>query len=130
MSDFYAQFKHKLVEAKSPDYQMIMTNDEFLSSCASAAMAMVKDSGFKLVGFADLAAKKYFIISKLGRDGDLIEIPISTVILDMWHKSYSADIQKQRMKKALKREDFQKFSLEMARFADARMAELEMKFPC
>lgn len=126
MSDFYAQFKHKLVEAKSPDFQMIMTNDEFLSSCSTAATAMVRDTGFKMVGFADLEAKKYFIISKLGRTGDLIEIPISTVILDMWDKSYPADIQKQRMKKALKREDFRKFSLEMAKFADACMVDLGM----
>lgn len=126
MSDFYAQFKHKFVEAKSSDYHMIMTNDKFLSSCASAAMAMVKDTGFKMIGFADLEAKKYFIISKLSRDGDMVEIPISTEILDMFRQATGADIPKQRMKKALKREDWKKFTIEMARFADSQMAELEM----
>lgn len=128
MSNFYASFKHKLIEAKSPDFQMIMNNDEFLSSCASSANAMVHETGFNMVGFADLSAKKYFIISKLGRAGSLIEIPISTVILDMWHKSSGVDIQKQRMKKALKREDLQKFLLEMAKFADARFSELELTY--
>lgn len=128
MSNFYAQFKNKLVETKSPDFQMIMTNDEFLSSCALAAMAIVKDTGFDMVGFADLSAKKYFIISKISRTGKMIEIPISTVLLDLMHRTTGADIQKQRMKKALKREDFNKFSVEMAKFADARFSELEFNY--
>ncbi|MBK3462659.1 hypothetical protein [Pseudomonas haemolytica] len=128
MSNFYAQFKHKLVEAKSPDYQMIMTNDEFLSSCASAAMALVRDTGFRMMGFADLSAKKYFIISKVGRSGDMIEIPISTNVLDIYVKANDADIPKHRMKKALKREDLNKFALEMAKFADSQMAKLEVTY--
>lgn len=126
MSNFYAQFKHKLVEAKSPDFQMIMTNDDFLSSCASAASIMVRNTGFNILGFIDLPAKRYFIISKLSRSGDLIEIPISTVILDIFRKADGADIQKHRLKKALKREDFHKFTIELAKFADAQMTKLEV----
>jgi len=128
MSNFYAQFKHKLVEAKSPDYQMIMTNDEFLSSCGTAAMSMVRDTGFKVVGFADLSAKKYFIISKLGRSGDLIEIPISTTVLDIYFKATGVDIPKQRMKKALKREDLNKFLIEMAKFTDAHVSGFKVTY--
>lgn len=128
MSMFYAQIKHKLVEANTPDYQMIMTNDDFLSSCAAAARSMVKDTGFKMVGFADLSAKKYFLISKIGRSGDVIEIPISTDFLDIIHKATGADIPKQRIKKALKREDLGKFSIEIAKFADSQMAKLEMSY--
>lgn len=126
MSMFYAQIKHKLIEAKSADYQMIMQNDEFLSSCSAAALSIVKDTGFKVMGFADLSAKKYFIISKLGRLGDLIEVPISTDFLDIYRRATDADIQKQRMKKALKREDLNKFTLELVKFADSQMEELEV----
>lgn len=116
MSTFYAELKHKLVEAKSPDYQMIMQNDEFLSSCAAAAWSMVKDTGFNMVGFVDLPAKKYFLISKLSNSGKMLEMPISTDILDVFKKANDADIPKHRMKKALKREDCDKFMLEMERF--------------
>lgn len=126
MSMFYAQIKHKLIEAKSADYQMIMQNDEFLSSCSTAALSIVKDTGFKVMGFADLSAKKYFIITKLGRFGDLIEIPISTDFLDIYRRATNADVQKQRMKKALKREDLNKFTLELVKFADSQFAELEV----
>lgn len=126
MSMFYAQIKHKLVEAKSPEYTNMLEADEFLSSCASAAMSIVKDTGFKMVGFADLRAKRYFLISKLSRGGDVIEIPISTEMLDIYQQAVDADIPKQRMKKALKREDFNKFLLELSKFADAEMAELEI----
>ncbi len=128
MSMFYAQIKHKLVEAKSPEYTSMLEADEFLSSCASTALSLVKETGFKMIGFADLSAKKYFLISKLGRSGDMLEIPISTEILDIFRQATGADIPKQRMKKALKREDLNKFSLELVKFADSQMAELEVTY--
>lgn len=126
MSNFYAKIKHKLVETTSPDYQEILKGDEFLSVCASTAKAMVKDTGFKMIGFADLHIKRYFLLVKLGRCGDLLEIPVSTEFLDMYLHAKGADLQKQRMKKALKREDMMKFSIELKKFADSQTAEIEM----
>lgn len=126
MSNFYAQIKHKLVETTSPDYQEILKGDEFLSVCATTAKAMVKDTGFKMFGFADLHIKRYFLLVKLGRSGDLLEIPVSTEFLDMYRHAEGADLQKQRMKKALKREDMMKFSIELKKFADSQTAEIEM----
>lgn len=126
MSNFYAKIKHKLVETTSPDYQEILKGDEFLSVCASTAKAMVKDTGFKMIGFADLHIKRYFLLVKLGRCGDLLEIPVSTEFLDMYLHAEGADLSKQRMKKALKREDMVKFSIEFKKFADSQMAEIEM----
>ncbi|AFO48734.1 MULTISPECIES: hypothetical protein [Pseudomonas] len=120
MSMFYAEIKHKLIEAKSPDYLNIITNDEYLSSCASAALKMVKDTGFKMVGYADLNEKKYFIISKISHAGDMLEIPISTTVLEFYKNAHDADIPKHRMKKALKREDCSKFMIEMERFLHSR----------
>ncbi|KOP51986.1 hypothetical protein OX88_24595 [Pseudomonas coronafaciens pv. porri] len=129
MSNFHAQYKHKLIDVQSPKYSAIVEADEFLSSCASSALAMVKDTGFNLVGFADLRATRYFVISKLGREGDMLEIPITTQILDIYTHANEADIQKYRMKKALIREDTIKFTLELVKFADIQFAELNVSFP-
>lgn len=126
MSKFYAQIRHKLVAATSPDYQAILKGDEFLSACASTAEAMVKDTGFKMFGFADLHIKRYFLLIKLGNCGDVLQIPISTEFLDMYLHAKGADLSKQRMKKALKREDMNKFSIEYKKFADSQMAGIEM----
>jgi hypothetical protein len=129
MSMFYAQIKHKLVEAKSPKYLAMLEADDFLSSCALAALALIKDTGFKIIGLADLRSKRYFLVSKLGRDGDLLEIPISAEFLEIYSQAHDADIPKHRMKKALKREDLNKFTLELVKFADMQFAELEVSYP-
>lgn len=116
MSMYYPEMKHKLIEAKSPDYHMIMQNDEYLSSCASVVKAIVKDTGFNMVGYIDIQAKKYFLISKLSSQGQVLEMPISTVFLEIYNHTVDADIPKYRIKKALKREDVDKFMIEISGF--------------
>ena len=121
MSMVYTEMKHKLVEAESQNYQIIIQNDDFLSSCASALTAIVNDTGFRMVGYVAFQAKRYFLISKLSRQGQMLEMPISTEFLEIYQKTDDADIPKHRIKKALKREDVDKFMIEISRFADHYM---------
>lgn len=125
---FYAQIKHKLIKTESTQYQELMEKDSVISRLAGVAKALVKDTGFKVIGFVDLDAKKYFLLGKTGKFGDLIECPISTAMLTIFKDAEGADIPIQRIKKALKREDLAKFTMEMSKFADSQMQSLEVTF--
>lgn len=125
---FYAQIKHKLIKAESSQYQELIEKDAAIARLAGVAKALVKDTGFKVIGFVDLDAKKYFLLGKTGKFGDLIECPISTAMLTIFKDAEGADIPIQRIKKALKREDLAKFTMEMSKFADSQMQSLEVTF--
>ncbi|HIE1926026.1 TPA: hypothetical protein ACXKAZ_001847 [Pseudomonas aeruginosa] len=125
---FYAQIKHKLIKTESTQYQELMEKDSVISRLAGVAKFLINETGFKILGFVDLDAKKYFLLGKTDKFGDLIEIPISTDMLNFFKDAKGADIPIHRIKKALKREDLNKFTMEMSKFADSQMQNLEVTF--
>lgn len=125
---FYAQIKHKLIKTESTQYQELMEKDSVISRLAGVAKFLINETGFKILGFVDLDAKKYFLLGKTSKFGDLIEIPISTDMLNFFKDAKGADIPIHRIKKALKREDLNKFTMEMSKFADSQMQNLEVTF--
>ncbi|HBO0923608.1 hypothetical protein IPC755_28655 [Pseudomonas aeruginosa] len=124
---FLAQIKHKLIKAESVEFKELTDKDSNISLLASAAKFLVRDTGFKLVGFAPLDAKSYFFFHKFSQRYGDIEIPISTDMMGIF-KDASDDLQIHRIKKALKRDDLPKFQMELQKFADSQMQNLEVTF--
>jgi hypothetical protein len=118
MNLFLAQIKHKLVSTQSDDFK---TYGEEIQDCFKIVKSFFFDTGFKVVGFADLEQKKYFFLTKYSRFGDLLEIPLSIQFVQALDKA--TDIEKQRAKKALKRDDFMKFQVELTKMMDNQFVQ-------
>ncbi|WP_132577677.1 hypothetical protein [Pseudomonas aeruginosa] len=113
MNVFLAQIKHRLIHTKSENF----TN---LGNEVHHSFSVVKkfffDTGFQIQGFADLDTKKYFFLSKTDKLGSLIELPISLDFISALESA--SDLEKQRVKKALKKEDLHKAHIEILKMLD------------